>query len=139
MQSFSSIVARPAEVHADAPEGRAVLRAEVTEDWLQGKAAFGGHFFQRLYRHPVARRFAKPVGHQGGNPVCRGIFGHQAVCGRDNLLTAAVDQGGDQRIARDAQPRQPGGDNRQYQAQRQTGPCERPQHVNAARGTGSFR
>jgi acyl-CoA thioesterase len=42
MQSFSSIVARPAEVRADSPEGRAVLRAEVTEDWLQGKAAFGG-------------------------------------------------------------------------------------------------
>jgi acyl-CoA thioesterase len=42
MQSFSSIVARPAEVRADAAGGAAVLRAAVSEDWLQGKAVFGG-------------------------------------------------------------------------------------------------
>jgi acyl-CoA thioesterase len=38
MQSFSSIVAQAAEI----TEGGAVLRAAITEDWLQGKAVFGG-------------------------------------------------------------------------------------------------
>lgn len=39
MQAFSTIVSRGAQPHGD--DG-AVFRAEVTADWLQGKAAFGG-------------------------------------------------------------------------------------------------
>ena len=42
MQSFSSIVSRPAEPGPDRPDGGATLRAAITDDWLQGKAAFGG-------------------------------------------------------------------------------------------------
>jgi hypothetical protein len=39
MQPFSSIVATPATPGA---EDTALLRASVTDDWLQGRAAFGG-------------------------------------------------------------------------------------------------
>ena len=39
IQPFSSIVATPATPGAD---DSALLRARVTDDWLQGRAAFGG-------------------------------------------------------------------------------------------------
>jgi hypothetical protein len=38
MQSFSAIVSRPV---SRAPDS-AVFEADITPDWLQGKAAFGG-------------------------------------------------------------------------------------------------